>query len=147
MTKLFLSPLLLHYRQYIADLSSQSIKRRYIAGMDVWDGSEPVLAQDDLLPPPQIEAMDLMIYEGHVHDLLLFVISSVFGISHVRVLINDERGNVVESGDAFVCLDKPDIWHYFTTVPVPSGACVTVRVIASDRVLGIGIRSEEKTIP
>ena len=147
MTKIILSPLLLDYREFIADLSSQSSKSRYVAGVDVWECSEPVLAQDHLLPPPQMEAMDLAIYDGHVHDLLLFLVSSVFGISNVHVVITDQHGDLVESGDAFVCMDEPDIWHYFTTASVPSGTSVTVQVIASDRVLGMGIRSEEITIP
>jgi hypothetical protein len=147
MTKVFLSPLLLSYRQEIADLASWCIKRKHIAGVQSWDRGEPVLAQADLLPPPQIEHIDLMIYEGQVDDLIMFLISEDFGLHNVHVIIKDDKGNVIESGDAFTCVDSPDIWNYFTTTSVPSGACVTVHVIATDRVWGVGIHSEDKTIP
>jgi hypothetical protein len=127
MTKVFLSPLLLSYRQEIADLARWCIKRKHIAGVDSWDREEPVLAQADLLPPPQIEYIDLMSYEGQVHDLIMFFISEDFGLYNVHVIIKDERGHVIESGDAFTCMDNPDIWNYFTTTAVPSGTSVTVQ--------------------
>ena len=101
MTKVFISPLMLEYRQAIADLTHQCIKSRHIAGVKTYTGEDPSLAQVDPLPPPRMEMIDLMIYEGHVDDLILLATSDDFGIGNVHVTIRDDQGNVIEGGDAF----------------------------------------------
>ena len=57
-------------------------------------------------------------------------------------IIKDEKGNVIESGEAFPRPDDPDIWDYLTTASFPSGTSVIVCVVAIDRLGGVGERSE-----
>jgi hypothetical protein len=147
MTKVFLNPFLLQYQQDIVDLANECIKKKHIDGVKSMDSGEPVLAQANLLPPPRIEYIDLLDYDGKLHDLILLLVSDDFGLGNVHVSIKDDKGTVIESGDAFACRDNPDIWNYFTSVPVPSGTSLTVYVMATDHLGGVGTLSEDTTIP
>lgn len=64
-----------------------------------------------------------------------------FGVSNVHVVIRDQQGNIIESGDAFHELNSPDIWNYLTTVSV------IVSAAATNRVGCMWVLSEEITIP
>ena len=147
MIRVFISPLLLRYRQEIADMASQCIKSQYIAGVRSYTPDDPALTYVDLLPPPSIEVIDLMIYEGHVDDLIQVVAFDDFGIVGLRVVIQDEKGNQIESGDAGSWADCPELWHYMTACAVPSGTSVLVSAIATSRVGGVAVYSEQVTIP
>ena len=111
------------------------------------DGRIRALGSRDEFDTRGIEHIDLEIYEGKVHDLIMFIVSEEFGLSNVRMILTDEDGKVIESGKAFVCMDQPDLWHCFTTASVSSGTSVTVQAIAIDRLFGIGTWSETKIIP
>jgi hypothetical protein len=91
MTKVFISPLLLAYRQEIADKTNRCIRYQYINGVNTYTAEDPPLMCDDLLPPPSIELIDLMIYEGDVDDLIQVIAFDDFGIAELRVVIQDEN--------------------------------------------------------
>jgi hypothetical protein len=148
MTKVFLKESVLKYRREMAERVRETIKEKYIAGVRVWSNEEPPLAQVDLLCPPKIEMIDLMIYEGKVHDLILLVTSDDFGIWNLHVTIMDDKGNVIESGNAFQESDDGlGIWDYFTKVSVLSGTPVIAHATATDRLGGVGTLSADTTIP
>ena len=147
MTKVFISPLLLAYRQEIADRTNRCIRYQYINGVNTYTAEDSPLMCDDLLPPPSIELIDLMIYEGHVADLIQVIAFDDFGIVGLRVVIQDEKGNHIESGNAGSWADCPELWHYMTACAVPSGTSVLVSAIATSRVGGVAVYSEQVTIP
>jgi hypothetical protein len=137
---------MLEYRQAIADLARQCIQSRHIAGVKTYTGKDPSLAQVDLLPPPRIEMIHLMIYEGHVDDLIMLATSDDFGIENVHVVIMDDQGTIIESGDAEPWPVDPGLWNYMTIAAVPSGTSVIVSAAATDRLGGVGVRSERITV-
>jgi len=147
MTKVFISPLLMEYRQEIAELTRECIQSRFFAEVeDVFTDDEPPLAQDNLLPPPRIETLHLMHYEGHVNDLILLAISTEFGVGNLHITIRDDGRNIIESGDGFEDPIGSGIWNYLTTREVPSGTRVTVHAVATDYLGGVGTLSESTTI-
>ncbi len=148
MTKVFISPSLMEYRQEIADLTRQCIQSRYMAGVQevVWTDDEPPLAQEDLLPPPRIETIHLMNYEGHVDDLILLAITTEFGVGSLHITIRDDQRNIVESGDGFEDPLGSGIWNYLTTSEIPSGTRVIVDAVAIDYLGGVGTHSECKAV-
>jgi hypothetical protein len=149
MTKVFISPLMLDYQQEIADLTRQCIQSRYIAGVKevVWTNEEPPLAQVDLLPPPRIETIHLVNYEGQVGDLILLAISDDFGVGNLHITFRDEQGNILESGDGFEEPLGSGIWNYFATTAVPSATHVILEAFATDSLGGVGTLSERITVP
>jgi hypothetical protein len=147
MTKVFISPLLLGYRQEIAEMTNQCIRYQYITGLNTYTAEDPPLMCDDLLPPPSIEFIDLMIYTGQVHDMINVIAFDDFGIATIRVLIQDEKGEPIESSHAWQWLECPEMWNYSTMAAVPSGASVLVSIIATNRLGAVSVRSEHITIP
>lgn len=149
MTKVFISPFIQGYQQEIAELTRECIQSRYIEGVDevVWTNEEPPLAQDNLLPPPRIETLHLMNYEGHVNDLILLAISTEFGVGNLHITIRDDQRNIIESDDGFEDPLGSGIWNYLTTREVPSGTTVIVQAVATDNLGGVGTLSECTSIP
>jgi len=139
MTKVFLSASVLKYRKEMAEAVSQTIKESFIQGVKTYRGEESPLAHPDLLPPPKIEIIELSCYQGKPGDLILLATSEDFGIWNVHIVIRDEAGNVVESGDAAPFEDAPDCWDYMTTTSVPAGTHVTVSAAATDQLLNVGV--------
>jgi hypothetical protein len=149
MTKVLCDESVFDYQREMAETVREVIRSQYIAGVKVWDireCGEPPLAHADLLPPPTIEAIALMVYEGKVDDLIFVATSSDFGVWQVHVTIMDHRGNLIESGNAFEDPIGSGEWFYFGKVAVPSGTTVTVHVAATDRLGGVGALSTETTI-
>jgi len=110
-------------------------------------GAEPPLAQADLLPPPRIEAIALDFYQGKVGDEVMLAISDDFGLVSVYVVIQDERGNLIESGNADAFEAGSACWSYIATVPVESGTRVIVHAAATDCLGGVGALRTGTTIP
>jgi hypothetical protein len=121
------------YLTEMPEIVREVVREKYIAGVRTFTAEDPVLAQDGLLPPPTILMIDLECYEGQFHDLIMIHASSDFGIAQLRVTIQDEQGNVIESGLAAPFADAPDLWDYQTEVQVPSDSTVVVTVVAMDR--------------
>lgn len=146
MTKVILSESVLKYRREMAEALSQTIKESFIEGVKTFRGEEPPLAHPDLLPPPQIEVIELSCYQGKPGDLIFLATSDDFGLWNLHVVIRDEAGNVLESGDAAPFEDSPDCWDYMATVPVPAGTRVTVSAAATDQFWNVGAACVAATI-
>jgi hypothetical protein len=147
MTKVFFPRSMGDYRREMAESVRQVIKENFIAGVKTYVGEEPPLAAPDLLPPPKIETIFLDIYHGQVDEEIMMAISDDFGIASVQIILRDEKGNVIEGGQADPFCESPDCWSDVTTVPVPSGTHVIVRAAATDCLGGVGVCSAGKTIP
>jgi hypothetical protein len=145
-TKVILSIFLLRYRKAIAGTVSECIRSKYIDGVPAWGSGAPVLAYDDLLPPPRIEIMDLVTYKGQAQDPILLAMSEDFGLHRVRLIIRDGEGNLLERGEMSLCLGHAGIWLYFAKTSVPPGTTVAVHVIAIDRLGGLAAWRQDKLI-
>ena len=146
MTKVILSQSVLKYRREMAEAVSQTIKASFIEGVKIFRLGDPPLAQPNLLPPPIVEVA-LNFYEGKVDDPIFFTIFADFDVWSVHVVIRDEQGNMIESGEATQFEDTPDCWDYRATVSLPSGTPVTVSAAATDQLLNIGAARMVVTIP
>ena len=74
MTKVLCDESVFDYQREMAETVREVIRSQYIAGVKVWNSGEPPLAHTDLLPPPMIEAIGLMVYEGKVDDLIFVAV-------------------------------------------------------------------------
>jgi|KBSSwiStaDraftv2_1062776.scaffolds.fasta_scaffold34043_3 hypothetical protein len=148
MTKVILSQAVLNYRREMAEAVSDTIKASFIDGVKPFVTEERFLTTSpELLPPPKIEVIELTNYQGNIGDLIFLATSADFGIWNLHVVIRDDKGNVIESGDASPFEDAPDCWDYVATVAVPSGTSVTVYATATDRFWGVGALRTTGTIP
>jgi hypothetical protein len=147
MTKVRLSESVLNYRREMAEAVSQTIKASFIHGVKNFISPQPSWVDKHFLPPPKIEVIELTCYTGKIDDPIFLATSADFGISNIQVVIWDDKGNVIESGDAAPFEDDPDCWDYLARVPVPSGTRVTVYAAATDPLWGVGAASQDRTIP
>lgn len=146
MTKVRLTQSLFNYRKGMVDLVRQTVRENYIAGVNTYHSQEKVLALPHLLPSPKVEIIELTDYHGQIGDLIFFATSDDFGMSNLYVVIRDDQGNVIESGDAAQFDDCSDCWDYRATVAVPPGTSVTVYAIATDSLWGAGALSAQLTL-
>ena len=148
MTKVILSQAVLNYRREMAEAVSDTIKASFIDGVKPFVTEERFLTTSpELLPPPKIEVIELTNYQGNIGDLIFLATSADFGIWNLHVVIRDNKGNVIESGDASPFEDAPDCWDYVVRVALPSGTSVTVYATATDRFWGVGALRTTGTIP
>jgi hypothetical protein len=146
MTKVFLSKSLLKYRREMAEAVSGTIKAGFIEGVKIFRLGDPPLAQPDLLPPPKVEVAPNF-YQGQVDDPIFFTIFTDFDAWSVRVVLQDEDGNVIENGDAAQFEDASDCWDYRAVVSLPSGTKVTITAAATDQLGAVGVARMIVTIP
>ena len=147
MTKVILTQALFNYRRGMVALVRKTVRENYIAGVKTYRSPESVLALPHLLPSPKVEVIELTDYQGQIGDPIFFATSDDFGMSNLYVVIRDDQGNVIESGDAAQFDDCSDCWDYRATVAVPPGTSVTVYAIATDSLWGAGALSQGTTIP
>jgi len=148
MTKVILSQSVLNYRKEMAEAVSDTIKAGFINGVKNFITEERFLpTSPELLPPPRIEVIELTSYQGNIGDLIFLATSTDFGIWNLHVVIRDDKGNVIESGNASPFEDAPDCWDYIATVDVPSGTSLTVYATATDVFWGVGALRTTGTIP
>jgi hypothetical protein len=69
------------------------------------------------------------------------------GIANLRVTIQDEQGNMFESGNAAPWPDGSGLWDYLTKASVPSGSSVIVSAVATDRLGAVRVWSDRTIIP
>ena len=131
----------------MAEIVRQTVKENYIAGVKTFYSRERFPVQVDFLPPPKIEMIEATTYKGQVDDMILFATSDDFGMTNLHVVIQDDQGNLIESGDASQFNDCSDCWDYMTTASVPSGTSVIVSAVATDCLWGVGSLSTKMTIP
>lgn len=142
MTKVLINNFFLAYQRGMEEFIRKIVKEKYIAGVKSGGHGEPSWITPDLLPPPKIESLDLDFYEGRVDDFISIYTSDDFGIVNIFITIQDENGNLIESGNAFDWPEQPNRWAYLTSVPVPDGTPVTVQVAVIDGLGGMSGTSE-----
>ena len=137
MTKVILTESVLSYRREMAEAVSDTIKANFIDGVKTFVTEERFLTTSpELLPPPKIEVIDLTSYQGKIGDPIF-----------IHLVIRDDKGNVIESGNAAPFDDAPDCWDYIATADVPSGTSVIVYATATDALWGMGALRTTGTIP
>jgi hypothetical protein len=146
MTKVILTQAVLNYRRGMVELVRKTVKENYIRGVNTYHSPESIPAIPHLLPSPKVEIIELTDYQGQIGDPIFFATSDDFGMSNLYVVIRDDQGNVIESGDAAQFDDCSDCWDYRATVSVPSGTSVTVYAIATDSLWGAGALSARLTL-
>jgi hypothetical protein len=130
----------------MAETVRQLIRENFIAGVKTFTSPDPLLSGPDLLPPPRIEVIELNFYQGQVDDEIMLWVSSDFGLADVGVVILDERGNVIERGEANPFPESDECWSSVAEVPLPSGTFVTVQAAAIDCLGGVGTLKTAGTI-
>jgi hypothetical protein len=147
MTRVILSESVLSYRREMAEAVSDTIKASFIDGVKTFVTEERFLTSPEFLPSPKIEVIELTNYQGNIGDLIFLVASTDFGIWNLHVVIRDDQGNIIESGNAAPFEDAPDCWEYVVTTEVPSGTPVTVYATATDGFWGVGALRTTGMIP
>ena len=148
MTRVILSEDLLNYRREMAEAVSDIIKASFIDGVKTFVTEDRFLATSpELLPPPKIEVIELSSYQGNIGDPIFLATSTDFGIWKLRVIIRDDKGDIIESGDAAPFEDASDCWEYIASDSVPSGTAVTVYATATDGFWGVGALRTSGIIP
>jgi hypothetical protein len=147
MTKVILSKALRDYGREMAEIVRQTVKEKYIAGVKTFYSQGLFMAQTDLLSPPKIEMIEVTTYKGQIGDLILLATSDDFGIMNLRIVIKDDQGNLIESGDATQFDDCSDCWDYMATASVRSGTSLIISAVATDCLWGVGSFSTRMRIP
>ena len=156
MTKVRLSQSILEYSEAMAQLANEVREEKIIMGMGRPDIEDFGPAARDivelwvpgLLRPPRIESVwpDMGLTDGHLDGLIQINTSEYFGIMNVYVVLEDTRGNIIESGYALDAEVVQNHWGYVPSAPLASGTTVIVRAIALDKLGGIGIQTERITV-
>ena len=147
MTKVYLTQSILDYRREMRQAVSRTIKARFIEGLKTFPSAEPAWVDQEFLPPPRIETIEPTCYNGKIEDPIFLITSADLGVANLYVVIRDDQGNVIESGNATPFEDCPDYWDYLATVSVPSGTRVTIYAAATDTYWGVGAACQVVTIP
>jgi hypothetical protein len=143
MTKVLMNHHLLAYRQEMQETLRQAMQQK-LAPQAAW--AEPVLGQNDLLPPPCILALSLEGYKGRDDDLIGIWVDHDFGIARLHITIRDLQGKWIESGDAYPFSENAELWWYLPAVCVPMGTSVIVEATARDGMGGVGKWWKRKTV-
>jgi hypothetical protein len=146
MTRVLRGEYIFEYRRELARVLRRIKEDRFIDGLRCMDGAvtPPLLA--DVLPPPTVQKVDLLLYEGRVEDVILITTCDNYYITSVQVRILDARGRLIEQGEAEHGMKGSNVWGYFASVRVPAETEATIRVAATDRLGGIGLGWAEKWI-
>jgi hypothetical protein len=145
MTKVIMNTDLLVYRQEMKESLRQVVRQNSIGGVRQADRSWAPFISKGALVPPDIACISLEGYRGQDDDFIGIMVFHDFGIASLNVTILDDRGNRIESGDAFPYPDNPELWWFLPTVQVPSGITVNVQVTAIDCMGGICTRRIART--
>ena len=146
MTKVLVNMGLLAFRVKMRDALLEVVVRTHIKGAPQPYVTIPPFTQEHLLVAPSIGFIALDEYTGQGDDYIGLVASHDVGIHSMHIRIVDDQGNWIESGEMSPFLEDPNAWEYFPQVCVPPGTTVIVQVTAVDRMGGIGIRWERKTL-
>jgi hypothetical protein len=146
MTKVLMNVDLLAYQQEMKEALRQVIRENYIGGVCQAQPSETTFMPDDVLVPPDIACILLDAYEGQDDDFIGIMIFHDFAIASVQVAIRDLQGSRIESGDACLFPENPELWSYLPAVPVPTGTTMIVQVTVMDCMGGVGTRWSKKTM-
>jgi hypothetical protein len=156
MTKVRMSPSVLLYRQAMAELVNQVCEEKLIvnAGRERMEGLLPDRTDTlefwtpGLLRAPKIELLwpEIRLKDGHLDGIIQIHTSEYYGVMNVYVILEDDRGNHIESDYAMDNQVVENHWGYIPSAPLASGTTVVVRAIAMDRLGGVGIQTESITV-
>jgi len=158
MTKVRMSPLLLEYREAMAELVNEVREENILISADAGRasiedfGPPPTEVAElwvpGLLRPPKIESLwpDIKLKHGHLDGIIQVNTSEYFGVMNVYIILEDDQGNHIESDYAMENEYVENHWGYIPSAPLPSGTTVVVRAIALDKLGGIGIHAERITV-
>ena len=153
MTRVLMSLPVLEYREAMAELVHEVCEKPRITGVVPRIRSKELFpARKDLrafrldgsLQPPRIEMLDPCLFpaEEELGGIIQIIASGDYGVMSVYVILEDNRGEQMESGFALQDEIEEEEWFYFPSVSLRSGASVTVRAIAMDALGGVGIQDE-----
>jgi len=156
MTRVMLSLSVLEYCEEMAELVREVRKENRITSLDLGNGRKelfpdrkdaPDFRLDGLLKPPEVEGLDPCVFEtdGRLDGMVHVGASGDYGVMNVYVILEDNRGNQIESGFALEDYLEAGYWCYFPTASIRSGTKVNVRAIVMDAG-GVGIRIESVTV-
>ena len=156
MTKVIISPDVLQYRQAMAELVHQVCRENEVTREVRQYDEDLVLPRTEivdlgipaLLRPPKIEMIwpALILKDGHLDGIIQIHTSEYFGVMNVYVILEDERGNHLESDYAMDNEYVENHWGYIASAPASPGTTILVRAIALDRLGGIAIQTERITV-
>jgi hypothetical protein len=108
----------------------------------------PAFCLAGLLNPPRIEVLDACLFrtDGRLDGMVHIGASGVYGVMNVYVILEDDRGNRIESGFALEDYLTEGYWCYFPSASLRPGMTVTVRAMAMDRLGGVGTQMEHVTV-
>lgn len=88
----------------------------------------------DYLTDPLLAGIDTSAYLGAVGDRLLIITGDDFKVTRVSVILRDENGHRIETGEAAPTTGcKAKVWSYRVTTGIIGPARVTVEAKAYDR--------------
>jgi hypothetical protein len=142
MTKVFIHPGLLAYRQGMQEILRQVVQYNFIDGLPQPERLDPeaCIWREDVLPPPEIELIFVDTYqeqEGE-RDIITAQVYTDFGAASVHVAIRDDKGNRIDSGEMDPFPNHPDLWDYLPGIRLPRDTELIVEVTAMDCIGGIG---------
>ncbi len=146
MTKVLINKGLLKYQRRMVEALRQVVRENFIGGVLQARQAGPAPVCEDLLRAPRILLLTLKNYDGLEDDFIGIAAVHDYGIQSMQVRITDDRGNVIESGDAYPYPDAPELWGYYPVVCVSAGTNVIVQANAIDCMGGVGVKQERKTI-
>lgn len=147
MTRVLRGEYIFEYRRELAEVLRTIREDKFIDGIRSMDGSSLSFALVNVLPPPSVRNVDLILYQGRNEDVILITTSDNYYITGMQVRILNGQGCLIEQGEAEHGLQGSNVWGFFTRVRVPSGTEVTVQVAATDRLGGVGLGWARKRIP
>jgi hypothetical protein len=146
MTKVLMNLDLLEYQREMKEALRQVIRHNFVGGIRQAGRMESHPVQEELLPPPYIMSLCLEAYEGQGDDFIGIVACHDLAIYSMHITILDDRGNLIESGEALPYPEDPNLWEFLPTARVPAGTSVTVHVTAIDYMYGVGRWWKRKTL-
>jgi hypothetical protein len=157
MTKVIISQSLYEYQQAMAELIDEICQKTSpIGGVDRQETKELLSPRTEilelcipgLLAHPQLEMLwpDIELKDGHLDGLIQIHTSEYYGVMSVYVILEDDRGNRLESDYAMDNAIVKNYWGYIPSAPAAPGTTIVVRAVAMDCLGGVGIHTERVTV-
>jgi hypothetical protein len=146
MTKVLISPRLLAYQRTMKEAFRNAIQQNSVGGMAQAEPLATPPVYERLLASPCVHAIYLEDYHGQEGDFIGVMATGDFGIPGVHIFLWDEQGSLIEKGWGFPFPADPEIWCFVPKVTVRAGTRVTVQVVVTDHLGGIGVLQESKVI-
>jgi len=97
----------------------------------------------DYFNAPVIHSVDLSAYNAMSGNTITVFATDDVSVASVHVTINDDQGNLIESGDALETAEGSGQWVYTATTSTESN--VSVQAVATDRPGGVTVQTVSKS--